>query len=139
MSGRALPGNRSKLAKTRFENRKAEKARRALEAARNKPFKECAEACFNDHSPAWKSAVHRQDWLSTLQRYAFSEFGELPVAQIDAGLVLRVLKPLWLTKTKTAKMLRQRIEAGFELGYGPRLPGWREPSPAEGQSGAHAA
>src|SRR5215207_11304447 len=39
------------------ENRKAEKARRALEAARNKPFKECAEACFNDHSPAWKSAT----------------------------------------------------------------------------------
>ena len=72
-----------------FERRKTEKARRALEVARNKTFKECVEACFNDHSPAWKSAAYRQDWLNTLERYAYPEFGELPVAQIDAGLVLR--------------------------------------------------
>ena len=100
-----------KVGQDPLERRKTEKARRALEVARNKTFKECVEACFNDHSPAWKSAAYRQDWLNTLERYAYPEFGELPVAQIDAGLVLRVLKPLWLTKTKTAKMLRQRIEA----------------------------
>lgn len=48
-----------KLGQDPLESRRTEKARRALEAARNKPFKECAEACFNDHSPAWKSTVHR--------------------------------------------------------------------------------
>ena len=89
-------------------SRKAEKARRALEAARNKPYEECAEACFNDDSPAWKSAVHRQDW-SDAATLAFRTRGAAGRA-VDAGLGAARAQPLWLARTKTAKMLRQRSE-----------------------------
>ena len=37
--------------------------------------------------------------------------GALPVQQIDAGLVVRVLEPIWTTKAETAGRIRQRIEA----------------------------
>jgi integrase len=35
----------------------------------------------------------------------------LPVQKIDTGLVVRVLEPIWTTKTETATRVRQRIEA----------------------------
>jgi integrase len=36
--------------------------------------------------------------------------GKLPVAAIDTALVLRVLQPIWTTKTETAARVRMRIE-----------------------------
>jgi integrase len=43
---------------------------------------------------------------------ALAEFGgKLPVQKIDTALVLRVLEPIWLTKTETATRVRGRIEA----------------------------
>lgn len=37
--------------------------------------------------------------------------GDLPVGDIDEGLVLRVLEPIWRTKAETASRLRGRIES----------------------------
>ena len=37
--------------------------------------------------------------------------GALPVARIDTPLVLKVLQPIWQTKTETASRVRGRIEA----------------------------
>ena len=37
-------------------------------------------------------------------------FGDLPVQAIDVGLVMKVVEPLWPTKTETASRLRGRIE-----------------------------
>jgi integrase len=38
-------------------------------------------------------------------------FGNLPVDTVDTGLVMKVIEPLWTTKTETASRLRGRIEA----------------------------
>ena len=95
-----------------FEQRKTEKAQRALEAARQQDHSKNASRPVSTIIVRHGKAPYIvKTGSARSQRYAYPEFGELPVAQIDAGLVLRVLKPLWLTKTKTAKMLRQRIEA----------------------------
>ena len=51
-----------------------------------------------------------RDWRGTLIRFVYPEIGDLPVAAIDTALVLRVLKPIWETKTKTAVDVRSRIE-----------------------------
>lgn len=40
-----------------------------------------------------------------------ASIGNLNVAHIDAGLVLKVLEPIWKTKTETATRLRGRIES----------------------------
>ena len=45
----------------------------------------------------------------TLTKYCKS-ISDLPVKDIDTDFVLRVLTPLWKTKTETAKRLRGRIE-----------------------------
>jgi len=47
---------------------------------------------------------------STLKSYAFPVSGKMNVADIDAPDVLRVLKPIWRTKSETASRVRQRIE-----------------------------
>src|ERR1019366_991534 len=50
------------------------------------------------------------DWRGTLARYVYPEIGDLPVAAVDTALVLKVLKPIWEAKTKTAVDIRSRIE-----------------------------
>jgi hypothetical protein len=37
--------------------------------------------------------------------------GELPVSEIDTGLVVQVLDPIWTEKPETASRVRGRIEA----------------------------
>jgi hypothetical protein len=103
-------GNRSRMAKIPLNGAGRKKPSVPWKRRGTRPSKSASRPVSTIIARHGKAA-YRQDWLSTLQRYAYPEFGELPVAQIDAGLVLRVLKPLWLTKTKTAKMLRQRIKA----------------------------
>lgn len=74
-------------------------------------FAKCAEAYIEAHEAAWKSAKHATQWQNTLSTYAEPVFDKLPVAAIDTGLVMKVLEPIWRTKTETASRLRGRIEA----------------------------
>lgn len=93
--------------KVREEQRLAAK----LEAARAMSFKQCAEAYIAAHKPGWKNAKHADQWTNTLTTYAYPTIGELPVQSIDTGLVLKVLMPIWETKTETASRMRGRIES----------------------------
>ena len=94
-----------------IEARKAERAARALEAARALTFEEAARQYFDQHERKWRNAKHRAQFLSTLKTYAFPTIGRLPVSAIDVGLVLKVIEPIWPTKTETANRVRGRIEA----------------------------
>ena len=58
----------------------------------------------------WRNARHRQQWANTLETYAYPVLGDLPVAAIDTALVLKVIEPIWPTKTETAHRVRGRIE-----------------------------
>lgn len=78
--------------------------------AKTKTFKECAELCISDKSGEWKNAKHSKQWGATLETYAYPKLGKLPVAAIDRGLVLDVLRPIWTSKSETASRLRGRIE-----------------------------
>ncbi len=92
----------------------ARKQRRAavkVEAAKAVTFAECAELYIAANEAAWRNAKHRAQWRSSLATYTFPVFGELPVAAIDTGLVLRVLEPIWAEKHQTAVRVRGRIEA----------------------------
>ena len=94
-----------------LDARKAEHARRALDAAKTMNFEGAAIAYFNDHEKKWRNAKHRAQFLSTLQAYAFPTIGRLPVANIDTGLVLKCIEEIWKTKTETASRVRGRIQA----------------------------
>lgn len=94
-----------------IEERKA--ARAALSAARHRglTFAEATDKYLAAKLDAFKNAKHRQQWLNTLQTYAMPELGKMQVNEISVQDVLRVLEPIWQTKTETASRLRGRIEA----------------------------
>jgi integrase len=93
------------------------RARRAVADAARAPrarqvtFRECAEALIAGKRPGWRNAVHADQWPSSLATYAYPVLGDLPVAAIDIGLVLKVLEPIWTSRTETASRVRGRIEA----------------------------
>lgn len=94
-----------------IEWRKATKARAKLDAAKSITFKQCAEAYFQAHKAGWRNPKHAGQWKNTLETYAESVFGSLPVQSVDIGLVMKVLEPMWNAKTETASRVRGRIEA----------------------------
>jgi len=81
-----------------------------LDRARAVTFAQCADEYIEGHAAGWKGSKHARDWRGTLAKYVLPEIGGLPVAAIDTALVLKVLKPIWETKTKTAVDVRSRIE-----------------------------
>lgn len=83
----------------------------ALAKAKMMTFDQCAEAYVSAHKAGWKNAKHADQWINTLSTYASPIFGKLPVAEIDTGLVVKCLTPIWETKTETASRLRGRIES----------------------------
>lgn len=88
-----------------------EEKRAALAAERGTvTFREAAGSYIAAHKPSWRNAKHRQQWSNTLKAYAYPVFGDISVNAIDTPLILKVLEPIWMEKTETAKRLRGRIE-----------------------------
>ena len=63
------------------------------------------------HESGWKNAKHAAQWRTTLESYAFPVIGKIAVSDVDTAHVMRVLEPIWLSKTETASRLRGRIES----------------------------
>ena len=89
-------------------------------AARNKTFRDCAEAYMEAHASDYTNEKHRKQWASTLEAYAYPVIGRMLVAHVTMRHVLDVLQQktqhrsgaegsLWLTKPETAKRLLDRI------------------------------
>ena len=94
-----------------IEHRQQERAQTKLAEARGMTFRQCAEAWIASHEAGWRNARHRQQWPNTLATYVYPTFGDLPVGAVDTDLVLKVLEPIWATRTETASRVRGRIEA----------------------------
>lgn len=92
-----------------IDQRNAVKAVRVAQT-RVKTFKHCAEAYIADHKGKWKNEKHAAQWSSTLETYAYPVIGHLPVDAVDQDHVLKIIKPIWATKTETANRVRGRIE-----------------------------
>lgn len=73
-------------------------------------FQQAAEQCIATKRHEWKNAKHAAQWSSTLATYAYPHIGQIQVDAITMDHVLRVLTPIWTTKTETATRVRQRIE-----------------------------
>jgi integrase len=91
--------------------RKQNRIAAQLANARAMTFDQCAEAYILAHKASWKNAKHLTQWTNTLKTYASPIFGHLPVAEIDTGLVMKCLAPIWEGKTETASRVRGRIES----------------------------
>lgn len=94
-----------------IETRSASRLIEALERAKMMTFDQCAAAYIAAHRSSWKNAKHANQWENTLETYASPIIGKMPVALVDTALVVKVLSPIWQTKTETATRLRGRIES----------------------------
>jgi hypothetical protein len=82
-------------------HRRAARAARKASDAKAATFRQCADAYIANHEGAWRSAAHRQQWTNTLAQYVDPVLGDLPIAAIDTVIVLKVVEPLWKSKTET--------------------------------------
>jgi integrase len=94
-----------------IEARNARTAEQALSKARSVTFIQAAERCVAAKRPGWKNAKHAAQWTNTLETYAAPVIADTPVQDVDTGMVLKVLEPIWTDKPETATRLRARIEA----------------------------
>jgi integrase len=90
------------------EARAVVRAAERAKAAKAMTFKQCAKKMHADRTHWGRN--YTAQWLIALSTYVFPVIGNLPVATIDTGLVLKVLEPIWASRTETATRLRGRIE-----------------------------
>jgi len=106
--------------------KKAERVRRLTEAAAAEAvsvtFEQASMRYYKFHSPHWKNAKHRSQFLSSLETYAYPTIGALPVSTINLAMVLKVLEPIWQTMNPTASRVRNRIESVLDFA---RVNEWR--------------
>jgi integrase len=90
--------------------RDAGRAQLAVSAAKSVTFTTCAERFIEAHKAGWKNDKHVSQWENTIATYAEPFFGSAGVAEVDTGLVLKALEPIWSAKPETASRVRGRIE-----------------------------
>jgi integrase len=114
-----------------IEERKVRRGEQRLQDAKGVTFSECVASYIEAYNASWRNEKHRNQWKTSLATYAEPTAGKVAVQEIDTQLVLKILKPIWYTKTETAVRVRQRIEsvlnyaaaAGYRQGENPAR--WR--------------
>lgn len=96
------------LAARDIERAAQREAQRASEAKQLK-FETLAKEYCEAHGGTW-SEKWRKGWLRKLELYAFDHIGKLSAEEIGTPQVLKVLQPIWATKTRTADEVRGQIE-----------------------------
>lgn len=79
----------------------------------NKTFSEVARECHNSKKAAFKNKKHSNQWITTLEEYAYPTIGDMGIDVIGINDVLAVLTPIWEIKTETATRVRQRMATVF--------------------------
>jgi integrase len=115
-----------------IEHRAKQRAVNALaNVTQSITFAEAAATYIARHRRGLKNPKHAAQWTTTIKTYAEPTLGKLSVANIDTGLVLQALEPIWTTVPETAKRVRGRIESildwarvsGYRAGENPAR--WR--------------
>jgi integrase len=94
-----------------IEVRRSERQALQAVAVKTMTFRQCADKYIAAHSKGWKNVKHSRQWISTLETYVYPVIGHLSVADVDIGLVLKILEPIWSEKPETASRVRGRIES----------------------------
>ncbi|APG06979.1 hypothetical protein BKD09_01435 [Bradyrhizobium japonicum] len=103
-----------------IEAKRAAKTAARVEAAKSITFGTAAKRFIQINRPGWKNGKHADQWQMTLLgtdpngKPAKNDYckgiRDLPIGAIDTTLVLRIIEPIWATKTETASRIRSRIE-----------------------------
>ena len=89
----------------------AERARKQRSAT---TFEDIARTLHREKAKTWRNGKHQDQWINTLQTYAFPKIGRTPVGQVDVAAITDVIEPIWQDKAETASRLLQRIGATLD-------------------------
>ena len=73
-------------------------------------FKDFALKFVETRRAEWRNQKHGDQWVYTLEEFAFPHIGNKLLDEIETEDILSVLEPIWVTKTETAARLRGRLE-----------------------------
>jgi integrase len=73
-------------------------------------FENYASECIKSKQAEWKNKKHAAQWGYTIENFANPIIGKKELAEITTEDILKILTPIWQTKTETANRLRGRIE-----------------------------
>ena len=91
-------------------SRLAQKAQRQASESKKITFRDFAVKCIEDKQSEWSSNKHAAQWTYTLEKFAFPVIGDMALDEIDTDDILKILTPIWKSKTETASRLRGRLE-----------------------------
>ena len=94
-----------------LDAKRATRAQAAISAAKALTFAEVSENYITAHRAGWRNPQHAAQWSTSIATYVNPICGSVMVQAIDTAIVLRVLEPIWTTKTVTAGRVRGRIES----------------------------
>ncbi|WP_170234915.1 tyrosine-type recombinase/integrase [Croceicoccus sediminis] len=80
-------------------------------------FKAAAEKVHTEQKATWKNGKHQDQWINTLETYAFPKLGDRLVNDIEGPLIREVLLDFWLEKPETARRVKQRIGVVLDWAY----------------------
>jgi integrase len=105
------------------QQKRQEAAAQRLAIARAMTFKQVGEAWLKSKQDGWRSRKSTVQPESLLKRYAYPIIGDLPVGEIDVGLIMQVLEQevidavanlstrLWVKRRDTGRKLRGHLKA----------------------------
>ncbi|KVD85347.1 integrase [Burkholderia stagnalis] len=94
-----------------LDHRRAQHKAGQLAHTKSLPFRDCASQYIEAHRGSWKNGKHATQWENTIETYANPVIGNHDVSHIDTDEIMKVLEPIWSSKTETATRLRGRIES----------------------------
>lgn len=90
-----------------------EERRAAKQSSSDEPkftFAEFASIYIQSQRPSWRNAKHADQWVNTIETFANPIIGKKHPSDITVEDILKILTPIWQTKTETATRLRGRLE-----------------------------
>jgi len=91
-------------------SKNALKAQRLALESKKTIFRDFALTCIEDKQSEWSSDKHAAQWIYSLEKFAFPVIGDMALDEIDTDDILKILTPIWKSKTETASRLRGRLE-----------------------------
>src|SRR5262245_9250871 len=81
-----------------LDTKRAQEAAQQAAAVKLVTFKEEAESYIAAHCASWRNDKHGDQWRNTMKAYVYPIIGDVPIADIDTGLAVKVLEPIWTSK-----------------------------------------
>lgn len=80
-------------------------------------FADAARKVHEEQKAGWKNGKHQNQWITTLEKYAFPTLGDRVVNDIEGPLIRKCLLPIWLDTPETARRVKKRIGVILDWAY----------------------